>query len=376
MSVHIYEEASDWVIRHRDGRMSREEKRAFDQWLRQSPQNVSAYLEMSSIWEELPALDRSWNPGAEELIAHARDTENVVPLTALRSASGSGSSGAPTENVSARRSPRRKGLLYALAASILIVCGTASWLYSQRGIYRTDIGEQRSLTLADGSRVELNARSRIKVRYTEGERHIDLLEGQALFHVAKNKQRPFIVRTGDTQVRAVGTSFDVYRAKTRTVVTVIEGRVAIQAKPLLADIAMAPFEDMAASFEENITGRAGSADPSGPRKAISEEISMIAGQQIVVTPEAVTAPRETNIGAAMAWTRRSLVFDAAPLVEVVEEFNRYNTRPLVIEDARLDDFHVSGVFSSVDSGLLIRFLRAQPELAVEETGSEIRIRKK
>jgi len=70
------------------------------------------------------------------------------------------------------------------------------------------------------------------------------------------------------------------------------------------------------------------------------------------------------------------VFDSSPLAEVAEEFNRYNTRQLVIENPQLADFHVSGVFSSVDPTLLLRFLRTQPDLVVEETDREIRISRK
>ena len=352
MNQQIYEQASDWLVKHRDGGLDAQEKRAFDHWLRESPQHVRAYFEMSSVWEDLPSLDRSWNPSAEELIARARADDNVVPLSAPPAAVSSPLlsahqqppaamiSQAPASHSSpeAARSYRKAGFLSALAASIVMVCVCGGWLYSQRGVYNTAVGEQRSLTLADGSVVELNARTRIKVQYTEAERHIDLLEGQALFRVARNRVSPFVVSTGDTRVQAVGTAFDVYRAKAGTLVTVVEGKVAV----------------------------------SQPKS----QVYLTAGEQVLVTPVEIAPPQRTNVAAATAWTRRSLVFDAAPLTEVVDEFNRYNARPLVIQDERLADFHVSGVFSSVEPTLLIRFLRRQPELVIEETDTEIRIKKK
>jgi transmembrane sensor len=243
-------------------------------------------------------------------------------------------------------------------------------------VYSTNVGEQRWLTLTDGSVIELNARSRVKVEYTSDARRVDLLEGQALFHVAKNKQRPFIVDTGDTRVRAVGTSFDVYRAKNGTVVTVIEGRVAVgtSQQPTRAGSSGSQSERAAlGSYSARRVGRESSSSGAGGLAATGE-ILIAAGEQLVVTPAAVPQPKPADIATVTAWSRKSLVFDASPLTSVAEEFNRYSVRPLVIEDAALADFRVSGVFSSVDPMLLIRFLHAQPELVVDETETEIRVR--
>src|SRR5258708_14766281 len=94
-------------------------------------------------------------------------------------------------------------------------------------VYITALGEQRSIQFADGSTVELNSRSKISVKYSQQESDVDLLEGQAVFHVAHDVSRPFIVAVGATRVRAVGTQFDVYKKSNGTVVTVVEGRVAV-----------------------------------------------------------------------------------------------------------------------------------------------------
>ena len=87
-----------------------------------------------------------------------------------------------------------------------------------------------------------------------------------------------------------------------------------------------------------------------------------------VTPSAIA-----DVAAATAWTQRRLIFEATPLSAVVEEFNRYNTRRLVIAAPRLSSFHVSGVFSSTDPTLLVQFLRMQAEIAVRESDHEIDI---
>jgi transmembrane sensor len=252
-----------------------------------------------------------------------------------------------------------------IAASVLVTVAAAGiWYYALRGAYATDIGEQRSLRLDDGSTVELNARSRIKVRYTANERHIDLLEGQALFHVAKNKARPFIVQTGDTRVRAVGTRFDVYRKHEGTVVTVIEGQVAV-----------------AASAQPDRS--AGSEPAPGRRAEVARAgILLAAGEQLTVpTRTQATAPvqpkpQPANIAAVTAWTQRRLIFNATPLAEVVEEFNRYNPTPLVITDPTLAATGISGSFSSSDPASLLRFLREVGPYTIRETGTAIEISRK
>ena len=345
MNTQIYEEASDWIVKNREGDLDAQEKRRFDTWLRESPQHVRAYLEISSIWEDVSSLDPSLNVGAEELIARARAAENVVQYPHLP---------APGNSPSLLR---RSGPWYALAASVSLLA-LGAWIYSQRNTYSTDVGEQRSIALNDGSTIELNSRSRIRVRFSAAERDVDLLHGQALFHVAKNPARAFVVHSDSTRVRAVGTQFDVYKKPSGTVVTVVEGRVAVISEP------ETPRGTDLRSTEER-------------QSAQPVPVLLSAGEQLMVTQAAVTSPKRANVAAATAWTRRSLVFESSPLTEVAEEFNRYNTRQLVIENPpQLADFHVSGVFSSVEPVLLLRFLRTQPEIVVDETDKEIRISKK
>jgi transmembrane sensor len=209
-----------------------------------------------------------------------------------------------------------------------------------RGIYDAGIGEQRVIALEDGSQIELNASSRLRVRFTEGQRLVDLMAGQALFRVAKDSARPFIVRSGDASVRAVGTQFDVYRKPAGTIVTVLEGSVAVS------------------------PARAG---------GHSEVAILTAGQQIVMTPSMIPEPRPADIELATAWTQQRLAFSRASLVEVAAEFNRYNKRQLVIRDNVLETFQISGNFPSADPGPLIRFLRAQPGIRVNERSDEVEI---
>jgi len=215
---------------------------------------------------------------------------------------------------------------HAMTAIVLI--GFMAWLIRDPG-YSTDAGEQHSLTLSDGSTVQLDALSKIRIHYTDHERDVELVKGQALFEVAKDSMRPFVVQSGPTRVTAIGTQFDVRRNESDTIVTVVEGRVAVSDGSLLS-----------------------------------------AGEQVTVGPNAVHRTPHPNIPGATAWTQRKFVFDATPLSEVAEEFNRYNQRRLVIRDPGLRDFQIDGVFSSSGPSL-IRFLQERPEMHVSETDQEI-----
>jgi transmembrane sensor len=390
MNTQIYEEASDWIVKNREGDLDTREKKRFDAWLRESPQHLRAYLEMSAVWEDVGSLDPDFNASADELIARARAEGNIVPLGSappLRTRE-------PRETSRNRTTAafRKVGLYYALAASALLTLG-GTWVYGQRNTYSTGIGEQRSIVLNDGSTVELNSRSRVRVRFSAAERDVELIEGQALFRVAKNPNRPFIVSADGTHVRAVGTQFDVYRKTSSTVVTVVEGKVAVFGEPRLlspsfdtekggAGVPISSRNQDTSTVPLQGTGKgrgpsSGKGEPL-PGESANGTIFLAAGEQVTVThaTAAAPSPKRANLAAATAWTQRSLVFDSSPLIEVAEEFNRYNMRQLVIKDPELADIHVSGVFSSVEPTLLLRFLRSQPELAVEETDREIRISKK
>jgi transmembrane sensor len=339
----VLQEACSWFVDFRAGDIDARGREEFHRWLARSPEHIQAYMEIAGTYAEIPAPDADGKLDVEALVARARsmpDT-NVVTLT-TRAASTS----MPKLHVGEARpaQTRASKARWAYAAVLLLaIASLGVWGYLQHGTYRTDIGEQRSIVLTDGSTIELNSSSLIRVRYTAGERHIDLLYGQALFGVANDAARPFVVQADETRVRAVGTEFDVYRKKAGTVVSVIEGRVAIQP----------------------------AAEPAVERGTGS--VLLAAGEQLIVKPKSVERPKHADIASATAWTSRQLIFDGTPLTEVAEEFNRYSTRRLVIDGADLDDFHVSGTYSSTNPESLLRFLRAQPTLKLIESEREIRV---
>jgi transmembrane sensor len=335
----ILDEASAWFIEFRTDKPTARAREEFMQWLRRSPEHIRAYLEISEHYVQMPGSANVSFQEADRLLQKARSrlVAGVVPIEEGRAA--------PPEFL-ARPGGRVSGRPFtvAIAASVLILASAVMlYLLLQRGVYSTGPGEERTVTLEDASRIELNARTRLRVRYTTGLREIELVEGQALFQVAKDSARPFVVRTNSAQVRAVGTEFDVYRHGAETRVTVLEGIVAVQ--PALANAAVVSPTDF-------LIG---------------------AGEQAVVPPDGKPKAHPANAAAATAWTRGELEFIETPLTEVAEEFNRYSPRRLVLESPSLANLRISGIYSSVDPASLVLFLRSQPDLTVVESGPEIRV---
>ncbi len=338
----ILEEAAGWLVEFRAGNPDASQYRSFDAWLRTSPEHVRAYLILVPHWENESFAELDSQPSPEALIKLARVPEDNI--VRLNREGREGASAKPTSRV------RR----FAVAATLLSlgIAGFSAFSAWRNPVYATAIGEQTTVNLPDGTTVNLNSRTRIKLRYSEHERRIELQQGQALFQVAKDAQRPFVVATDATQIRAVGTQFDIYKKSNTIVVTVVEGSVAVGARD--------------SGMEE---GRAGQATV------------LEAGQQLIVDPKTSTGAAGTatqvNVKAATAWIQHRVIFSATPLAEVAEEFNRYNTRQLIVDDtAELQDFRINGIFSSASPTSLLAFLREQPGIVITESGEHIRVSKK
>ncbi len=360
MNSQIYAEASEWLVEFRTGEARLEKRRAFQDWLDASPEHVRAYLELTSIWEDSSGLDRERRLDLESMVAASRAETNVVDL-AESDDSGNASSRARRTHAVVNASARRR---FAFAASVVLLLGAAigawGWSTLRQGTYTTDVGQQQTLALPDGTTVELNADTRIRERYTATWRRVELLRGQALFRVAKDAARPFIVVSNQTTVRAVGTEFDVRRSTERTIVTVLEGRVAIQ--PPALSRAEPPSRSA----------------PEAGKNYTPGDLLLTAGQQTTVTAHAVAPPTRTNVTIATAWTRQKLIFEATTLADAAEEFNRFNARKLLVNPAGLEDFRINGTFPALDPsslGRFLAFLRQQPGIAVLETDDSVRIEK-
>lgn len=364
LSPQVLKAASSWFVEFNEGEVAASQREEFVQWLRASPEHVRAYVQISAHWEEGWALGRKEDLTVEQLMELGCSDVSSLTLDRQWGSLFAPKEAAQVAQASALRS--RIPRILALAASVIVVVASF-WVYERGNLYATDIGEQRSITLADGSTIDLNSQSRVRVSFSATQRDIELIQGQALFSVAKDQSRPFVVSSGDTRVRAIGTRFDVYKRAAGTVVTVVEGRIAVSNDAVNAVAGEVPSN--AKSPPEQVAVKSVS-------RAKPSIIELSAGEQVTITPAAVRTPAVVDVSAATAWTQKQIIFRDTPLTEVVEEFNRYNTRKMRIADSDIQLLRISGAFSSTDHASLLRALNTMGAFSIQETSQEVRISRK
>ena len=272
--------AAAWIAR-RDAqdRWTPEQEQALRAWIAESTAHRVAWVRMNATWRRAQA-------------AGARIAE--------RRAGNAPAAGTDPRRTIATR--RRTVAGWALAAGLALGIGVA-WMaqvYSARGQqFATQVGARESVTLADGSQVTLNTRTRGRASMKGPERRFWLEEGEAYFEVTHDPLRPFVVYAGRDRVTVLGTKFSVRHEGSRTEVNVVEGRVRLD--------------------------RGG----AGPEAAVlvtrSESAVSAAGNVLVIERTAQQVKDE------LGWREGRVVFNGTTLAEVAAEFNRYNERQLVIE---------------------------------------------
>ena len=335
----VLEQASHWwELLHSDGASS-SDHREFGEWVARSPERVEAYLETARLVKAIKSPRLIWpSTAAEVLIREAKSSpETVLPFSTARVA-------APMDRRGARQSHGR--LAWAAAAVLLIGVGLVLVMLQTPREFRTALGEQRSVLLADGSRVTLNTTSTIEVNLHNGRREVRLVQGEALFEVAHDATRPFVVRAGNALLKDVGTQFNVDMHSHGTTVTVVEGRVSVDSPGA-----------------RQIVGA--QADNNG--RGTEEPMILGANDRVLVTPAGVGAlQRGVNVAASVAWTQRQLMFEHRPLGEVAEEFNRYNKDRIDIDSAELKRQEVTGIFEAKDPASFVAFLSNIPGVQIRE----------
>lgn len=279
MSVHtgalppeaLREAAAAWHVRLQSDAATETDWLDFEAWLVAAPENQAAYEEVEALWAELDQ-------------AQVEPAGNVTPLR--------------------RKSAARPPAWMSMAAGLAVAAAAGLIVWNMPGplqTYDTAPGERRVVTLSDGSTVTLNGGSHITVRMSPKERRIEMAEAEAVFDVAKNPNRPFLIGAGDRQVRVVGTQFNVLRHDGEVKVTVNRGVVEVRPADATSGPALARLEKGSSlAHREGQTGdRVAAADPQ----------------------------------AAMAWTEGRLVFQGQSLEEVARTLNRYVSTPIVVDRA-------------------------------------------
>ncbi len=311
------------------------DREQFTQWLRESPLHVAEFLHVAHVHDTLKRFSH-WNevaldPGPQEA--------EIVPLPADAAAR-------PRPQVARNR--KRPWLAAAVVACAAVAAGWLSFDWGGQTL-RTQRAERREVMLNDGSVVQLEPESVVRVELGERERRITLSRGRALFHVAKDSLRPFLVRADNTMVQAIGTAFGVERREGSVVVTVSEGRVAVTP-------ALRVAQDAPAVAAED-----------------SRSLLLTAGKQVTVPRSgSVRVVAEVDADRALAWAEGRLVFDSTPLSEVAAEFNRYNHVQLRVEGDDLARRPVSGVFRASDPETFLAFVATGARVSIDrEEGRSI-----
>jgi transmembrane sensor len=383
------DEAAGWWIRSRilSGQpLSRAEREQLTDWLRESPLHISEMLHMARVQDTLEHF-KLWHQVDGGVAPHA---DNVIPFH--DDGEGNGDD-AGAYSYRSERSGRWRRPFIALAASTVAAAVLAVVLVPRMlgETLVTRHAERREVALSDGSTVQLDPDTKLQVKLGARERLVALVSGRAVFHVAKDKSRPFLVSAKGTVVRAVGTVFGVEQRQQGVVVTVSEGAVVVL-PPRSQQRSAAVGNDTSRVAAAAATNRAPPAGPVAPgaraatttadkveRSAVGasgEGVLVSAGEQVKVGGHGDSdTVRAVDSRQALSWAEGYLVFESTPLSSVVSEFNRYNNVQLRLVGAELARRPISGTFLVSDPETLIAFIQAGADVSVtrEDRGRTVLI---
>ena len=279
----VHAQAIDWLLRIRSENCTETERHAFNTWLEESASHRQAYETVQAQWE--------WMEPFKAMNFPARDA-------ALRYRG---------------KSPRRL-FIYSAAASLLLALGLTAFMPNGwLGIphtYVAEKGDRQTITLADGSSIELNTESEVRVHFNRWQRNVEMIKGEAFFTVIHDAERPFEVRAGSGRIRDIGTAFEVYIKPEQVIVAVQEGIVEVQAL----------------------------------RKR-----ELTAGQQLAFNGSGeFQALQGQDVAGLTAWRQGNLVFRNRRLDDVLAEVGRYHDTRIRLQNETLGKLRVSGTFHTAE----------------------------
>jgi len=327
-----YLAAAEWFLRLQDPEVTIDDTLAWQGWINESPANAQAFARLEEMSQVLRNVPTQLRVSARELERDHYD--GSIPLKDWS---------AP------RRTLRLTWVsmgVAAVLAGIAFVLLTLFWQRPVSSTFTTTIGENRNITLSDGSTIALGGDTRIEVALSAAARVIELFKGEALFTVAKDPLRPFKVRVGDATIVAIGTAFDVQRDSDRAIVAVTEGRVLVE--PVAHFLPVSVLQ----GFRPKL-----------------RTVHLDAGQQTVAGSAGIEDPTAVeDTAAATAWQTGRLAFRLQPLRYVLEDVNRYAPKPIVLEGAGLGSLVITGTVERDNiSGWISSLERVFDLEAVEES---------
>lgn len=301
-NVYLENTAIEWLVKLNRESVSNDLEADFMAWLESSPAHQAAYIRAEQLWQR------------GEVLHHLPQTHSN-PLTKANSYFG------------------WQGL--SAFAAIIVVC-LGVWLLPGEQLqelhFQTAKGEQLQIQLDDGSELVLNTNSVLDVTFTSAQRVVVLHQGEAYFDVAKDVKRPFDVETASGTVRVVGTRFAVQHAQADTVVTVLEGKVALGEK-----VDTTRFEST---------------------------LLLVPNQQVTFAQaKQGRSPQQIDAENTLSWRKQHLVFRDRPLRDVVGELNRYSNTVIVLGDVALENRSITAVIQLGEKGISADTLGAALQLS-------------
>lgn len=302
----IHAEAAAWIERRESTSWTEAEKLTFEAWLSASPAHMVAFLRADDVWRRANRL---------------RALSQSMQRASTNSISGS------------------KRFRFGVAAAVLIAAGILGVQFSPRQsstLYTTPIGGRETLALGDGSRIELNTNTAVRVLSTREERKVWLERGEAYFDIKHDASRPFVVVAGSRRIVDLGTKFLARARSSELDVTLIEGSARVEALGTAA-------------------------------KKYTKVLKP--GDVAVATDEAVSVTRKSNpaVTRELSWRQGVLIFDATPLADAIADFNRYNKRQLVIADNGLAMKKIDGTFRANDEEAFLQVIHDLIGLQIKRT---------
>lgn len=356
----IAEAAAEWFAR-RDVGLDPGQQQALQNWLAADPRHGAALARLDSAWS---AFGRATRTGRADDLLH---------------------------ELAARAGRRRRRRAWAAAAVLMVALTVVAFWRSPRSDEspRLSPGTATLLvpakrTLPDGSVVILKDGAQIAVAFTDALRRVELKQGQALFEVAKDPARPFVVSAGGVEVRAVGTAFSIQLGRKEVEILVTEGTVAVAQEATAGDRRLPPAG--ASGPPGNATVKPAPPSPTEGKPEAAADVRVNAGNRIVIeiAPTAALPPQVLPVAAAaldewLAWRHLRVEFSGTPLAEAVALLNRHTAdRPglrLVLDDPALGSMRVSGVFRIDNTDAFVLLLEAGFGVAAERAGGTVRLHK-
>ncbi|MEE2692572.1 MAG: FecR domain-containing protein [Pseudomonadota bacterium] len=333
------DEVAYWRARHMSGALTDAERADFESWLAASEKN-------RRLWSELEEALNATDVFAEDILAQEFERELL-------------------ESSAAKRlfAPSRASIAACAAALVAVVALSILFIPRSQDLetYATAVGESAEISLQDGSLIQLNTATTLSVAFSTDERAVRIEDGEAMFNVSRDRQRPFVVETPHAQISVTGTLFDVSTFGGKSTVYVLSGTVEVL--PRQNDsITLVAGDSIKVNLPES--------DRTEPR--VRNRITLLAGDSVSIDANGVAtrvSPFDPN--EMLAWRTGKARFREAPLQDVVGQLNRYFTKPLSLSDPSLNDLPVTGDFDTRDQQTAVRALQQAFSLDVREEPERI-----